>query len=127
MISVGEQARRLLIHDDVINTLEFPSKCPDMCYVFLFDVNEIMIRKSSLVNKSKKFKLLELLDFENAPLDDLPNEVGNLSLLKYLSLRNTNIKTLPKFVGWMINLQTLDVRNTSMRELPIHIWKLRKL
>ncbi|GMN63005.1 hypothetical protein TIFTF001_032086 [Ficus carica] len=86
-----------------------------------------MVKNSSLVNLLERYKLLELLDFENAPLDDLPNEVGNLILLKYLSLRNTKVKTLPKSVGLLLNLQTLDVRNTLIRELPIQIQKLVKL
>ncbi|GMN67473.1 hypothetical protein TIFTF001_036530 [Ficus carica] len=118
---------RLSIYGDAINSLEIDTECPRICSVFLFDVNETMMTISPLINLCEKLKHLELLDFENAPIEDLPYEVGNLSLLKYLSLRNTNIKKLPKSVGRLINLQTLDVRNTLMRELPIHIQKLRKL
>lgn len=103
------------------------SKQPNVSTVFLSDVNQIMMRKYFVVNLDERFKLLELLDFENAPLDDLPKEIGKFSFLKYLSLRNTKVKKLPKSVGRLINLQTLDVRNTLMQELPIQIQKLRKL
>ena len=35
----------------------------------------------------KNFKLMKVLDFENTPLDYLPEEVGNLFHLRYLNLK----------------------------------------
>ncbi|EXB36769.1 hypothetical protein L484_004015 [Morus notabilis] len=119
--------RFLSIYGDALNALEISTERPDVRSLFLFNGSKISVRNSSVVNLLERFKLLELLDFENAPLDDLPNEVGNLFLLKYLSVRNTKVKTLPKSVGLLLNLQTLDVRNTLIRELPIQIQKLGKL
>jgi disease resistance protein RPM1 len=75
----------------------------------------------------KKFKLLKVLDFENAPIDYLPQEVGNLFHLKHLSLRRTKVKILPKSVGRLQNLLTLNVMETAVRELPIEIFRLYKL
>ena len=37
------------------------------------------------------FKLLKVMDFEDAPLDFIPEDVGSLFHLRYLSLRNTKV------------------------------------
>ncbi|XP_031283645.1 disease resistance protein RPM1-like [Pistacia vera] len=73
------------------------------------------------------FKLLKILDFENAPLDCLPDGVGKLFHLHYLSLRNTKVKELPKSVGVLLNLETLDLKWTFVNELPVEIKNLKKL
>jgi disease resistance protein RPM1 len=83
--------------------------------------------KSFIVKLFKKFKLLKVLDFEDAPIDYLPQEVGNLFHLKYLNLRRTKVKILPKSVGRLHNLQTLNVEETAVRELPIEIFSFYKL
>jgi disease resistance protein RPM1 len=75
----------------------------------------------------KKFKLLKVLDFEEAPIDYLPQEVGNLFHLKNLRLRRTKVKILPKSVGRLQNLQTLNVLEIAVHELPIEILRLSKL
>lgn len=74
-----------------------------------------------------KYKLLKVLDFENAILVDVPQNVGGLIHLKYLSFRNTELQSLPKSIGKLQNLETLDVRQTAVNELPKEISKLRKL
>ncbi|KAE8099205.1 hypothetical protein FH972_017205 [Carpinus fangiana] len=84
-------------------------------------------KRSFIVKLFRKFKLLKVLDFEDAPIDYLPQEVGNLFHLKYLSLRRTKVKILPKSVGRLHNLQTLNVVETAVRELPIEIFRLYKL
>jgi disease resistance protein RPM1 len=93
--------------------------------VFLFNISEMP--KSFIVKLFKKFKLLKVLDFEDAPIDCLPQEVGNLFHLKNLSLRRTKVKILPKSVGRLQNLQTLNLLETAVRELPIEILRLSKL
>jgi disease resistance protein RPM1 len=75
--------------------------------------------RSFIVKLFKKFKLLKVMDFEDAPIDYLPQEVGNLFHLKHLSLRRTKVKILPKSVGRLLNLQTINVTKTAMCELPI--------
>jgi disease resistance protein RPM1 len=82
---------------------------------------------SFIVKLFKKFKLLKVLDFEDAPIDYLPQEVGNLFHLKYLNLRRTKVKILPKSVGKLYNLQTLNVVETAVHELPIEMFRLYKL
>jgi disease resistance protein RPM1 len=116
--------RCLSIHnakEDVFETSEYSR----VRSIFLFNINEMP--KSFIAKLFKKFKLLKVLDFEDAPIDFLPQEVGNLFHLKYLSLRRTKVKILPKSVGRLHNLQTLNVVETPVRELPIEIFSLYKL
>ncbi|KAE7996418.1 hypothetical protein FH972_001145 [Carpinus fangiana] len=120
----GGKSRCLSIHyarEDVFETSEYSR----VRSVFLFSINEMP--RSFLVKLFKKFKLLKVLDFEDAPIDCLPQEVGNLFHLKYLSLRRTKVKILPKSMGRLQNLQTLNVMETPVSELPIEIFRLYKL
>jgi disease resistance protein RPM1 len=102
-----------------------PIEYSQVCSVFLFNINEMP--NSFIVKLFKKVKLLKVLDFEDAPIDYLPQEMGNLFHLKYLSFRRTKVKILPKLVGRLHNLQTLNVMETTVRELPIEIFSLYKL
>ncbi|KAE7996563.1 hypothetical protein FH972_001275 [Carpinus fangiana] len=118
------KSRCLSIHnarEDVFETSEYSR----VRSVFLFNINEMP--KSFIAKLFKKFKLLKVLDFEDAPIDYLPQEVGNLFHLKYLNLKRTKVKILPKSVGRLHNLQTLNVLETAVRELPIEIFGLYKL
>ncbi|XP_054791498.1 disease resistance protein RPM1-like [Prosopis cineraria] len=74
-----------------------------------------------------KFNLMRTLDFDDAPLDALPEEIGDLLLLEYLSLRNTKVKKLPASIGKLQNLLTLDIKNSHVQSLPREINKLTKL
>ncbi|XP_062162302.1 disease resistance protein RPM1-like [Alnus glutinosa] len=118
------KSRCLSIHDVRENVFE-KSEYSRVRSVFLFNISEIP--KSFIVKLFKTFKLLKVLDFEDAPIDYLPQEVGNLFHLKNLSLRRTKVKILPKSVGRLQNLQTLNVMETAVRELPIEIFRLYKL
>jgi disease resistance protein RPM1 len=118
------KSRCLSIHDvreNVFKTSEYSR----IRSVFLFNISEMP--RAFIVKLFKKFKLLKVLDFEDAPIDYLPQEVGNLFHLKNLSLRRTKVKILPKSVGRLQNLQTLNVLETAVRELPIEILRLYKL
>jgi disease resistance protein RPM1 len=118
------KSRCLSIHDvreNVFKTSEYSR----IRSVFLFNISEMP--RAFIVKLFKKFKLLKMLDFEDAPIDYLPQEVGNLFHLKNLSLRRTKVKILPKSVGRLQNLQTLNVLETAVRELPIEILRLYKL
>ncbi|PON78385.1 LRR domain containing protein, partial [Parasponia andersonii] len=68
-----------------------------------------------------------VLDFQDAPLDKLPNEIGNLFNLKYLHLNRTKVKKVPKSIGKLLNLRTLDLVETLVQELPTEIKKLQNL
>jgi disease resistance protein RPM1 len=118
------KSRCLSIHDVRENVFE-KSQYSRVRSVFLFNISEIP--RSFIVKLFKTFKLLKVLDFEDAPIDYLPQEVGNLFHLKNLSLRRTKVKILPKSVGRLQNLQTLNVSETAVRELPIEIFRLYKL
>ncbi|XP_023871635.1 disease resistance protein RPM1-like [Quercus suber] len=72
-------------------------------------------------------KMLRVLDLEDAPIDDLPDELFKLFNLRYLNLRGTLVKELPKSVGQLRNLQTLDIRDTKVEILPCEIGELQNL
>ncbi|XP_059436544.1 disease resistance protein RPM1-like [Corylus avellana] len=118
------KSRCLSIHDPRENVFE-TSEYSRVRSIFLFNINEIP--KCFIVKLFKKFKLLKVLDFEDAPIDCLPEEVGNLFHLKHLSLRRTKVMILPKSVGRLQNLETLNVMETRVRELPVEVFRLYKL
>ncbi|XP_044473193.1 disease resistance protein RPM1-like [Mangifera indica] len=93
--------------------------------VFLFDVGKLP--KSFMTTLVTTFKLIKVLDFENAPVDSLPNGVGKLFHLHYLSLKNTKVKELPKSINMLINLETLNLKWTPMLEFSIEIKNLKQL
>ncbi|GMY30876.1 disease resistance protein RPM1-like [Fagus crenata] len=66
-------------------------------------------------------------DTRRAPIDYIPEEVGNLFHLKYLSLRDTKVEKLPKSIGKLKNLKTLDLKRSRVSELPVEISGLSKL
>ncbi|CAL5416953.1 unnamed protein product [Camellia sinensis] len=94
--------------------------------VFLFQRGELP-KKPLLGTIAANFKLLKVLDLEDAPLDQLDEEVGNLFLLRYLSIRSTHMKIIPKSIGKLQNLQTLDLKYSPVSELPFDISRLCKL
>ncbi|XP_062160738.1 disease resistance protein RPM1-like [Alnus glutinosa] len=118
------KSRCLSIHDVRENVFE-TSEYSRVRSVFLFNISEMP--RSFIVKLFKMFKLLKVLDFEDAPIDYLPEEVGNLFHLKHLSLRRTKVKILPKSMGRLQNLQTLNIMETPVHELPIEIFRLYKL
>ncbi|XP_031253817.1 disease resistance protein RPM1-like [Pistacia vera] len=107
--------------NDVLESIK-NSKIRSIC---LFNVDKFS--ESFMSAFVANFKLLKILDLENAPLDCLPDGVGKLFHLHYLSLRNTKVKELPKSIGMLVNLETLDLKWTFVSELPIEIKNLKKL
>ncbi|KAB2598563.1 disease resistance protein RPM1-like [Pyrus ussuriensis x Pyrus communis] len=93
--------------------------------VFTFDLEKWP--KSFLDTLSGNIKLLKVLDFTDAPINQLPKYVGDLYLLTYLSLRNTKVKLLPDSIGNLQNLETLDLKQSLVYEIPAKISKLVKL
>ncbi|KAJ1410843.1 Virus X resistance protein-like, coiled-coil domain [Sesbania bispinosa] len=118
--------RRLSIHKN-IESVEDERAYGRVRSCFVSDMEEFSKSMVKLKSLLSSFKLLVALDFENSPLDYLPEPVGMLLNLKYLNLRNTNIKVIPKFIGNLQNLETIDLRDTQVRELPKEINKLVKL
>ena len=79
------------------------------------------------VTSLTKFKLLKVLDLDDAPLYSVPEDLGNLFHLRYLSLRKTKVKMLPKSIGKLQNLHTLDLKHSPVDALLVEIKKLQKL
>ncbi|KAL5547937.1 hypothetical protein UlMin_003168 [Ulmus minor] len=117
--------RRLRISGSIENVLKNVGDSP-IRSVFLSDIDD-QLTESFIVTLFKKFKLLEVLDFDSVPLNILPKEVGNLFHLKYLSLKYTKVKILPNSIKNLQKLQSLDIRRTLIRELPMEINELRNL
>ena len=72
-------------------------------------------------------KMLRVLDLQDVPIDELPNEVVSFFYLKYLNLRGTLLKRLPNSIGRLLNLQTLDIKDTQIEALPRGIGNLQNL
>jgi disease resistance protein RPM1 len=93
--------------------------------ILILGVDEVP--NSFLTTCFANFKLMKTMDFEGAPIDYIPEEVGNLFHLKYLSLRDTKVEKLPKSIGKLKNLETLDLKRSRVSELPVEISGLSKL
>ncbi|KAL7176948.1 hypothetical protein ACSBR2_030308 [Camellia fascicularis] len=128
--SFNDETRRLSMHMHYCSmdkVMESIIKSPlAIRSVFLFQVGELP-KKPLLGTLAANFKLLKTLDLQDAPLDQLHEEVGNLFLLRYLSIRSTQVETIPKSIGKLQNLQTLDLKYSLVRELPFDISRLPKL
>ena len=89
------------------------------------------LRSFLVFNKLKTLpfgsKMLRVLDLEDAPIDELSDELFNLFNLRYLNLRGTLVKELPKSIKRLLNLQTLDIGNTKIETLPREVGKLENL
>ncbi|KAK2640001.1 hypothetical protein Ddye_027796 [Dipteronia dyeriana] len=117
--------RRLTISESTNNVLV---RINDSKVRSLFLSNMVELPRSFMSTISTdKFKLMRVLDFEDSPIDYVPEGVGNLYHLHYLSLKNTKVKVLPKTVGKLLNLETLNLKNTLVGELPVEIKNLKKL
>ncbi|KAM5586127.1 disease resistance protein RPM1-like [Rosa sericea] len=73
------------------------------------------------------FQLLRILDLEDVPIVELPDDIVNCFNLMYLNLRSTKVKELPKDIGKLSNLEMLNISNSKIRLLPVGILKLQKL
>lgn len=91
------KCRRLSIYNSTGNVLMQNANADlrGVRSVFLFNIDNLDNHFSNLF---QKFKLLKVLDFTNAPLCNLPKQVGKLLHLKYLCLKNTKLKKLPKSI-----------------------------
>ncbi|KAL7209259.1 hypothetical protein ACSBR1_030904 [Camellia fascicularis] len=126
--SFNATTRRLSMHMRYCNmdkVMKSISKSP-VRSVFLFQEGQLP-KKPLLGTLAANFKLLKVLDFQDAHLDQLHEEVGNLFLLRYLSIRSTRVEIIPKSIGKLQNLQTLDLKHSPVRELSFDISRLHKL
>ncbi|CAL2267112.1 unnamed protein product [Prunus armeniaca] len=95
--------RSFLVFATAVSSFSFPNKLP-------FDL-----------------KLLTVLDLEDVPIDNLPDNLTSLFNLKYLNLSRTPIRELPESIGKLRNLQTLNITLTKIVALPRGISKLINL
>ncbi|THG18539.1 hypothetical protein TEA_028853 [Camellia sinensis var. sinensis] len=98
--SFNATTRRLSMHIrycDMDKVMKSISKSP-VHSIFLFQEGELP-KKPLLGTVVANFKLLKVLDLEDAHLDQLDEEVGNLFLLRYLSIRSTQVEIIPKSIG----------------------------
>ncbi|KAK1274453.1 Disease resistance protein RPM1 [Acorus gramineus] len=79
------------------------------------------------IKTSLGFKLLRVLDLQDAPVDSIPDEVGDLFNLRFLGLRKTKVKVLPKRLKRLQNLQTLDLAYSNVEKIPNGVTKLPNL
>ncbi|KAJ7963514.1 Disease resistance protein [Quillaja saponaria] len=124
--SCGFITRRLVIATSSNNVWgSIGNSCSATRSMYFFQVSEFPVL--FLTTFCSDLKLLKVLDFEDSPLDHVPDDLGNLFHLRYLSLRNTNVKRLPISIGKLQNLETLDLKQTQVYEIPIEITQLQKL
>ena len=116
--------RHMSVHGVSCDTLkEF--KVTYIYSLLFFNLDELSKSYMSMIFAN--FKLLKVMDFEDASLDCIPKDVGCLFPLRYLSLRNTKVKMLPKSTRKLQNLETLDLNQSLASNIPIEIKKLHKL
>ena len=122
--SLDRIARCLSVQNNVNTPLESitSSQTRSIC---IFEVDEVP--NSFLTTCFVNFKLMKTMDFEGAPINYIPKEVGNLFHLRYLSLRRTKVDMIPKSIGKLKNLETLDLKRSLVCELPEEINGLCKL
>ncbi|XP_028054785.1 disease resistance protein RPM1-like isoform X2 [Camellia sinensis] len=126
--SFNDTTRRLSMHMHYCNmdkVMKSIGKSP-VRSVFLFQVVKLL-KKPFLGTLAANFRLLKVLDLQNARLHRLHEEVGNLFLLRFLSIRRTPVEKIPKSIGKLHNLQTLDLKHSPVRELPFDISRFHKL
>ncbi|MED6114539.1 hypothetical protein PIB30_081206 [Stylosanthes scabra] len=119
-----EKLRRLSVHNTIPNGQQL-SSVSQLRSLLMFGVSEHL---SLCKLFPGGFRLLTVLDFQDAPLQKFPVAISGLYYLSYLSLRNTKVNMIPgKLLGNLKNLETLDLKKTSITELPADILKLKKL
>lgn len=123
-LSCCTKTRRISINQSLNNVLEWTE---DSKIRSVFFLNVDKLPGSFMTKLVAEFKLMKVLDFEDAPIEFLPEGVGNLFHLHYLSVRNTKVKVLPKSIGRLLNLQTLDLKHSLVTQLPVEIKNLKKL
>ncbi|XP_075668165.1 disease resistance protein RPM1-like [Castanea sativa] len=122
--SFDKIARRLSITNNVYTPLKSISNSQTRS-ILIFGLDKVP--NSFFTTCLANFKLMRTMDFEGAPIDYIPKEVGNLLHLRYLSLRDTEVRMLPKSIGKLHYLETLDLKRSLVFELPAEISRLQKL
>ncbi|KAG8385970.1 hypothetical protein BUALT_Bualt03G0100500 [Buddleja alternifolia] len=100
----------------------------DFCGVrSMFLLRSPIISSSDLKKNLRDFKLLKVLDLQDARIKEFSKAITLLVLLRYLSLRATNINMIPSSIKKLSYLETLDLKQTDVIELPTEISHLHNL
>ncbi|XP_031280357.1 disease resistance protein RPM1-like [Pistacia vera] len=122
-LNLSSKIRRISIQGSADSVLE-SIKDSKIRSVSLFNIDRM---PNSFMTTLVDFKLIKVLDFEDSPIEYLPEGVGNLFHLQYLSVKNTKVNVLPKSIGKLLNLETLNLKQSHVSMLPIEIKNLKKL
>ncbi|KAI6696947.1 hypothetical protein NL676_017066 [Syzygium grande] len=120
-------ARRVAIHCSLANPQLSKINAVRLRSLLVFGVPDLPSNSSLLLSLRNEFKLLEVLDLTDAPLEVFPNEIVRLYHLKHLSLRGKKINRIPSTIGNLQKLEILNLKNTFVSELPSSIRRLRCL
>uniref|UniRef100_A0A1D1YVM1 Putative disease resistance RPP8-like protein 2 n=1 Tax=Anthurium amnicola TaxID=1678845 RepID=A0A1D1YVM1_9ARAE len=114
--------RRLSLHKGMQNYLSQSHSTPSLRTLLGFN-----FESRSLDLPASVLKLLRVLDLEGAPIQRLPEEIGDAIHLRYLGLKHTQITCLPASIGKLCRLQTLDVIDTGITKVPNSTWRIKAL
>ncbi|KAK1273756.1 Disease resistance protein RPM1 [Acorus gramineus] len=128
MEEVAEQYFNELVHRSMLQI----AKTNEWGRVKECHIHDVVREVGISISKKQKFfslgfKLLRVLDLKDAPIESIPDTVGDLFNLRYLGLRNTKVKILPKVLKRLRNLQTLDLADSNVKEIPNGVTKLPNL
>ncbi|CAN1342817.1 Disease resistance protein RPM1 [Linum perenne] len=129
--SVTRNQHRLSLHqasnDNVRDMIQLVEGMPRIRSLFVAGNSGCSTPFSLGALDCRRFRLLRVLDLEEAPVEELPHHMDNLFNLRLLNLFGTRVKRLPNSIGKLQNLQTLDIISTKVATLPKEIMKLHKL
>ena len=134
-LSISIKEKFGVVHDGGEEMKECKARCISIhrtdgelkSFTGMSKLRSFLVFNKSLRTLPSRSKMLRILDLEDAPNDELSDEVFKLFNLRYLNLRGTLLKKLPNSIGRLLNLQTLDVRDTQIGALPRGIGKLQNL
>jgi len=85
----------------------------------LSDNNHLNIRQ--VLTAIKPLKKIEVLNFSNCGITELPSSIGNFTILKELNISHNNIKTLPNEIQNLEEVEVLDASYNELYDLPANI------
>ncbi|KAK7309670.1 hypothetical protein RJT34_06588 [Clitoria ternatea] len=126
-INWPDKVRRLSIMNTLNNVVRQNRITFQLRSLLMFSLSDSLEHFSINALCPNGFKLLRVLDVQDAPLEVFPAEIVNLYLLKYLSLKNTKVKNIPGSIKKLQQLETLDLKHSHVTELPVEIVELQRL
>ncbi|XP_012849297.1 PREDICTED: disease resistance protein RPM1-like isoform X1 [Erythranthe guttata] len=122
--SRNQKIRRLSVHDSCTH---LPRDIGFSGVRSMFLLRLLEISTPNFEKVLRELKLVRVLDFQGAPIQEVPKDITRLTLLKHLSFRGTKINTIPSSIEKLSYLETLDLKQTDVTELPKEISHLHNL